>query len=81
MGTEYVLYTNESIEVCIDEMSNKLTLELWKGDDDFTSYVATEEMSPEDMLKMFLEGIKNVSYYMDKKEFNKIMSTMENYSV
>jgi len=81
MGTEYVLYKNESIEICIDEMSNRLSLDIWGGDDYFHQFIATEKMLPEDMMKLFLEGIKNVSYYMDKKEFNKIMSTMENYSV
>ena len=77
MGTDYILHNSDKVEIIISEMSNKLTLEIWKDDADFN----TEEMLPKEMLKMFLEGIKNVSYYMDKKEFNEIMSTMENYSV
>ena len=81
MGTEYEIYFSDEKQVVISEMSNKLTLEFWQGDDDFTSYIGTEEMLPEDMMKLFLEGIKNVSYYMDKRKFDDIMDTLENYSV
>ena len=91
MGTTYRIYreygtghpVGEGTTVDIDEMSNKLSLEI---DGDIYIHggyenrtIRTPELEPSEMLKLLMEGIKATSYWMSEKEFNEIFSKLETY--
>ena len=78
MGTEYIILKDISgTEVSISEMSNRLELTI--RDLDYGDAVSTEDMTPEEMLKGFMEGIKSISYWMSKEDFNRVFSKLEVY--
>lgn len=76
MGTYYKMYEEDMTgEFGISESSNRLDLVCWKpvGDNDSDLVFQTIEMSPEDMMKILLEGITICSYWMSKEAFEKTM--------
>ena len=80
MGSEYILYEDENIEVSIGEMSNKLSLNVCDIEGEDTTYKYTKDMAPAEMLKIFMEGIKVCSYWMFEEEFNEVFSKLETYA-
>ncbi len=75
MGTEYKLYKDISAEIIIDEMSNKLSIFLTYADADFiTCSHGTEEMTPEELAKIFLKGLTVCSYWMDTDELKEMIN-------
>lgn len=77
MGSSYTLYEIHNIEVCLNEMSNRLSLAIHDAVKDI--FLTTQDLTPEEMLKLFMKGIKCISYWMSKEEFNKIFSTLKTY--
>jgi len=78
MGTEYRILTDSSgIEVSIGEMSNRLELTIY--DPKYGVITSTDDMTPEEMLKGFMEGIKSISYWMTEEDFNRVFSKLEVY--
>ena len=72
MGTEYKLYKdNQFGELTIDEMSNRLTLN-FIGEDEYTH--PSNDMTPQEMAKVFLKGLTVCSYWMDIDELKKMIS-------
>jgi hypothetical protein len=90
MGTEYELYENNDTirkikkTLCIGEMSNELELYVYtyENDNDEPKLCnITKDLKPEEMMKIFLEGITVCSYWMSKKEFYKtILDNFKEYS-
>lgn len=79
MGSEYlILKDSKGMEVCISEMSNKLDLYIFEAKRD--DVICTEEMTPEEMLIGFMEGIKSISYYMSKEDFDRVFSKLETFA-
>lgn len=76
MGTSYTLYKNKKFEFSINEMSNELSL--FVNNLSETS-LKTPKMAPEELLKIFMEGIKVISYWMPEEQFNKIFSGLRVY--
>ena len=82
MGTFYKLAKAkgkdcDDPEFGIDEMSNRLALvfseaEIWKS---------TEEMSPEELAKIFLYGLQVCSYWMEPDELKKIILDYVNHNI
>lgn len=77
MSNEYKLYEDLDGEVLvsIDEMSNKLSLSMATKH----NVISTEELTPAEMLKLLMRGIKAVSYWMSEEEFNEMFSKLETY--
>ena len=72
MGTEYKLYKDEQFgELTIDEMSNRLTLN-FIGDDEYVH--PSNDITPEELAKVFLYGLQVCSYWMDTDELKKMIS-------
>jgi len=72
MGTFYSLTkvnNNKDGEFGIDEMSNKLNLVYT----DENIWFNTEEMSPEELAKIFLEGLSICSYWMDSDKLKELI--------
>ena len=73
MGNYYVLHEDRKFgELSISEMSNRLSL---LHDNELTNkygriYVS-EEMTPEEMVDIFLTGLAACSYWMDSEELKK----------
>lgn len=64
MGTEYNIYKDDNgAELNLDEMSNKLQLEF---DTNKIHVTISEQMTSEDIAKIFLKGLTVCSYWMDK---------------
>ena len=79
MGSEYKILTDSSgKEVSIGEMSNRLELTIFDPQEEVI--LSTEEMTPKEMLKAFMEGIKSISYYISKEDFDKIFSKLETFA-
>jgi len=76
MSTEYTLIKDDLV---ILESSTKLKL---LADDCINErYIdLTDYINPEDLMKIFLKGIKVCSYYMSSRDFKKTLSTLEDYS-
>jgi hypothetical protein len=83
MGTSYTIYKNDKIEFSIDEMSNKLELVAFDNDgvDDCSAFfaISTPQLEPAEMLQCFMLGIKAISYWMSKEEFDAVFSKLEIY--
>ena len=75
MGTYYELYECDGVEIGLGEMSNKI--ELMAFDNEIV--VSTGDLEPSEMLKIFMEGIKNTSYWMSKEKFEETFSKLEVY--
>ena len=69
MGSEYILKKAEEngCEFSIGEMSNRLAFTMY--DSGTGGVLSTVEMSPEQMLKVLVEGMRVVSYWMEIDEF------------
>lgn len=69
MGTEYALYKDENlVKLSISEMSNKLQFQAEFDTDKAFALIVSEEMSPEEMAKVFLKGLTVCAYWMDANE-------------
>lgn len=77
MGSSYTLYEIHDTEVCLNEMSNRLSLAIHNASKD--TFLRTQYLTPAEMLKLFMEGIKCISYWMNEEEFNKIFSSLKTY--
>jgi len=78
MGSEYKILTDsKGKEVSIGEMSNRLELTIYDPKDE--TIISTEDMTPEEMLKGFMEGIKSISYWLSEEDFNRVFSKLEVY--
>ena len=78
MGSEYKILTDSNnMSVYIGEMSNRL--ELYAEHPVEGTVALTNPMSPAEMLKGFMEGIKAISYWMTKEEFDEIFDNLETY--
>lgn len=75
MSTSYTLYNDKYMELCIIECSNMLEIVMFDNIEE--NALRSQEMSPSDMLKLLLEGVKSVSYWMEEKEFNNILEEAE----
>ena len=72
MGTEYRIYKDDSLgDLLINEMSNKLSL-CFNCGPLYTDY-ETNEMTPEEMAKIFLKGLTVCSYWMDTGELKALI--------
>jgi len=79
MGTEYIICKDEVRELCIGEMSN--TLELYMATrNSGRIFILKPECPPAEVMKIFLEGIKVCSYWMNTREFDETLALLENYS-
>ena len=73
MGNYYVLHEDRKFgELSISEMSNRLSLlhDNQLNNKDGRLYVS-EEMTPEEMVDIFLIGLGTCSYWMDSEELKK----------
>ena len=77
MGTSYTIYKDNNTEFSIDEMSNKLQLSV--VDKKSRSFSHSKELEPEKMLKIFMTGIMNISYWIDEETFWEIFSRLKVY--
>ena len=68
MGSEYILKKakENGCEFSIGEMSNRLEFTMF---DPIGGTLSTAEMSPEQMLKVLVKGMRIVSYWMEPDEF------------
>jgi hypothetical protein len=75
MGTEYNLYEDTKFgKLTIGEMSNKLEFIYDSpGNSNLDNLIASKEMSPEEMVKIFLKGLTICSYWMDIDDFKTLM--------
>jgi len=79
MGSEYIILKDSNgVEVSIGEMSNRLELTIWNPL--YSEIVSTKNILPEEMLKSFMEGIKAISYYMSKEDFDRVFSKLETFA-
>lgn len=81
MSTAYTIIEPDAQGIgglVIDETSNTLKLETTQ--DDNCILQLTGDLQPEDLMKIFLEGIKVCSYWMDSETFKKTLETLEDYS-
>ena len=73
MGNYYVLHGDRKFgELSISEMSNRLSL--WHDnqlDNKQQRLYVSEEMTPEEMVDIFLTGLAVCSYWMDSEELKK----------
>lgn len=68
MGTEYKLYEDTRFgELSIDEMSNRLSLN-FVNNHNYEGIISSNDMTPEEMAKIFLAGLTVCSYWMDKDD-------------
>ena len=73
MGNYYVIHEDRKFgELSISEMSNRLSL-LHDNqlDDKHQRIYASEEMTPEEMVEIFIIGLRTCSYWMDSEELKK----------
>ena len=73
MGNYYVIHEDRKFgELSISEMSNRLSL-LHDNqlDDKHQRIYASEEMTPEEMVEIFITGLRTCSYWMDSEELKK----------
>ena len=73
MGNYYVLHEDRKFgELAISEMSNKLSL-LHDNplNNKYGRIFVSEEMTPEEMVDIFLTGLTACSYWMDSEELKK----------
>ena len=73
MGNYYVLHEDRKFgELAISEMSNRLSL-LHDNqlDNNHGRIYVSEEMTPEEMVDIFLTGLTACSYWMDSEELKK----------
>ncbi len=81
MGTTYKIYKQKETELRVCEMSNKLQLDIATTNYEEAPIDLTEEMTPVEMMKIFLEGIKVCSYWMSKEEFDRtLINNFKEYS-
>ena len=81
MGTNYILIKGQEFdagELAIDETSNTLSLQAVQ--DDECTILLTDYIEPAELMKVFLEGIKVCSYWMNSKEFKDTLAKLEDYS-
>lgn len=75
MGTEYNLYKDDSVdnsfELTIDEMSNKLSFNFDSGA--LYNVYESSQMTSEEMAKVFLKGLTVCSYWMDTDELKALI--------
>jgi hypothetical protein len=72
MSNEYDLYKDDSFgELTIDESSNKLSFTVDPGE--LYGLRFSNDMSPEEMAKIFLQGLTVCSYWMDQNELKELI--------
>ena len=83
MGNYYVLHEDRKFgELAISEMSNRLSLlhDNQLNNKDGRLYVS-EEMTPEEMVDIFLIGLGTCSYWMDSEELKKRIQEFVEHSL
>ena len=75
MSTDCILIDDE---LKIVEVSSKLSLVTNKG-----CYwgILIEDAPPEELMKLFIKGIKICSYWMDSETFKETLETLEDWSL
>jgi hypothetical protein len=72
MGSDYTFYKDEKFgELSICEHSN--TFDLCLYNENLNIIPSSEEISPENMARIFLKGLKVCSYWMDEDQLKGII--------
>ena len=81
MSSDYTIINCSNLNyggIEINESSNKLSLSSIQKDGSIL--ILTEYIEPQELMMIFLEGIKVCSYWMDSEKFKETLNLLEDYS-